>query len=889
MNRTSWNEIPSALTRHRIWCGALLTLGVLGIGLPVFLRCLVLVKRHAQFGTADLRGVLSDIGVGILLFVAMWFVRKKSGLAAALLLGLWLLFNLINFVQVQTLNSSISLGYARYVTDGAFLRGSVLAGYWMLIGAVAAMVALGLSAKWWPSYEHLPPRWRWALGLTGAFSLMGSYAIPKAPSELPWRQENALVGNLQLLGRSASARKASRTKVPAQLRADLSGSLRSLPKVARPNVLLVLMESMSGAHLPALARRNQLKPNASAPKLDALAARSLAFSSAFGHQRQTNRGEYSVLCGDYPKLRSETARMSEIALGQTRRRCLPEVLGGLGYTTAYLQAATMPFMLKDKFMKRIGFAEQVGAEGFPSAYASNAWGVDDHTFFEGSLRYLEGVQSAAAPWFVTLLTVGTHHPYLVAPQCRAPGAGFQRAVGCADEALDTFLQELRQRGVLDNTLVIITADESAGFTEGQDLSIQLSQNWVPLVVLEPGRTEAVLADEPVSLSDLGLSILDYLGKPDAAPHFVGRSLFRSYTKARTLYFANTYLHSIWSLAPDGKGARTLTRCDEALDVCQRFRTDPISPFGSATPVGSPTATDLSALRSVVEYSTRRDAGRSASPMKQSLTLTDVTEVVVRPSADGQLVFGGQYLNIEEGTELELNLQFKLTGPSQAQLRPWFSLHGETATVFAPNLPWMASGDSIELHKRWRAPSALRRLEAVLSARLLGNASVTMEISRASLRLVRKAGGSAVSAERVRLWHDTGRMEPRIFTAASGGFGHAGCLAESTLGRLAGDCNEGFLVFGPYAWAPEGARLSSSMRVRSKARRAVVWLEITNAEGSSILATTQRVTLLPGQTVELATKTVATSDLNLLETRLRAAEQKTKATLEVEEARLEVAN
>jgi hypothetical protein len=891
MNPSPWNDISQVTGSRRREYGFLLALALVGIGLPLVLRGLALLQRHTRLGKPDVRGILADVGIGLLMVVATRWLSKRSSAAAAFVLGLWVLFNLINFVHVQTLNSSVSLLYATYVADGAFLRGSVMAGYW-LVGAVVALVALAISTRWWPRYERWPAGERWAFVLTGAMSLIGSFGFSSDPAELPWRQENAAISNLQAAIRSTfSKRKPSRalSKIPLEVRADLSGTLRSLPQVRRPNVLIVLVESASGAYLPSLARRNQVETTAVMPKLDGLSSRALSFSTAMGHQRQTNRGEYSVLCGDLPKLRSETARMSEIALGQTRRRCLPAILSDLGYATAYLQAATMPFMLKDKFMKQIGFAAQQGAEGFPNAYASNAWGVDDHTFFEGALRYIEQSKSAGKPWFATLLTVGTHHPYLVAPKCRAPGTGFQHAFACADEALDEFVQQLRQRGILDDTLVIITADESAGFTEGQDFSVQLSQNWVPLVVLEPGRNAGALVDDPVSLSDIGVSILDYLGKPDAAPQFVGRSLFRRYAKPRTLYFANTYLHSAWALAPDSEDTFALTRCDETLETCQRFRTPRLRPFGSAVPMGAPPPTDLAALRRAVEYSTRRDAERTKLDSVRDLSLTDVTDVVLRPGDDGQLIFGGQYLNIEAGTELELELQFRIKEGSQNQLRPWFSLHGETAAVFVPNLPWMGVGDRLELHKRWRAPADLRRVEAVLSVHHIDTHPASLEISRANLRIVRNASGSAAPDEWVRLRHDDSAKVSRTFTGATGAFGHAGCLAPKSGGRFEGACNEGFLVFGPYAWAPKGATLRSSMRVRSKANRAVVWLEITNAEGTATVATTKRVTLLPGQAVELSTLAEAAADLNLIETRLRAEEQTTKATLEIEETRLEIAN
>ncbi|MGC4063919.1 MAG: hypothetical protein QM784_04645 [Polyangiaceae bacterium] len=94
------------------------------------------------------------------------------------------MFNLINFVHIKTLNSSVSLLYASYVSDGAFLRGTVMAGYW-LVGAMLAMGILAGSAKWWPRYEFFPARDRWAVALTGAISLVSSFGVSSDPGGTP--------------------------------------------------------------------------------------------------------------------------------------------------------------------------------------------------------------------------------------------------------------------------------------------------------------------------------------------------------------------------------------------------------------------------------------------------------------------------------------------------------------------------------------------------------------------------------------------------------------------------------------------------------------------------------------------------------------------------------
>ncbi|GAC1468448.1 MAG: hypothetical protein NVSMB9_11160 [Isosphaeraceae bacterium] len=99
-----------------------------------------------------------------------------------------------------------------------------------------------------------------------------------------------------------------------------------------------------------------------------------------------------------------------------------------------------------------------------------------------------------------------------------------------DRRLEALLEELGRRGVLDDTVVIVTSDhgEHLGdhglFFHGCSLYRQLVE--VPLVIVDPkgmpaGRTVA----EPVSLRDLPATVLDLLGLARESA-FPGRSLAR---------------------------------------------------------------------------------------------------------------------------------------------------------------------------------------------------------------------------------------------------------------------------------------------------------------------------------------------------------------------------
>jgi arylsulfatase A-like enzyme len=96
--------------------------------------------------------------------------------------------------------------------------------------------------------------------------------------------------------------------------------------------------------------------------------------------------------------------------------------------------------------------------------------------------------------------------------------------------LGRLFDELQDRGLLDSTLVIVTADHGEGLGE-HDLydhgeSLYRNEIRVPLLIVPPDRkkTQAVVPDS-VSLRDLPATIVDLVGLRDGAP-FSGRSLAR---------------------------------------------------------------------------------------------------------------------------------------------------------------------------------------------------------------------------------------------------------------------------------------------------------------------------------------------------------------------------
>ena len=249
------------------------------------------------------------------------------------------------------------------------------------------------------------------------------------------------------------------------------------------NVLIITLEGIPGAYVAtsraALSSNYPMDPM---PRLSQWATQAMTVPDYVLHSHQTIRGLYSMLCGDYSKLDSGTPKGLELLNNPQRAaQCLPAQLHAAGYSTHFLQGAGLRFMAKDRIMPKMGFDKTLGRNWFTKKpYLDFPWGMDDKAFFEGSITYVQQLRKQKKPWMLTLMTVGTHQPY------SAPEAYLQRypdgktaAIAYLDDALDYFMSALQRQGVLKDTLVIITSDESHGI-EKQRLARVEAQEGLPV-------------------------------------------------------------------------------------------------------------------------------------------------------------------------------------------------------------------------------------------------------------------------------------------------------------------------------------------------------------------------------------------------------------------------
>ncbi len=638
-------------------------------------------------GWRDLRGYLSDAFFSLLLLIILSSTLKRIWPAITAVV-LWAAIHIGIFEHLVALGALPRFHQFGYLLDPIFLRGSVVPV--LKSSTTWGLFALSATAVW--ATLRLPfPAWRagWRKNRRSplaalAILLLGLIFWPISSRASSWRQAHFFeLTAREWTSKAAQALKAEEKKEPnvfvgAELpeistAPDLSGELRMARSPGR-DVILIMVEGISGGYFPSILEAHDLSR---LPKFmrrtDAFMQGALVYDSFINMQRQTNRGTYSLLCGRPPRLAGGLPKMTDLVKYKNEEvvDCLPERLRRSGYRTAYLQAANLPFMLKDQFMPRAGFELVLGEQWFTNPHHRGEWGVDDQTFFEGGLDLIRELRQDDQPYFLSMLTVGTHHPYSVPPDYvnAYPRGSFPWAVVRLDEVLEPFLQELKKMGVFEDTLVLLTSDEAVGLAQAQDDFTQMiSQAWGFLAVFNPDG-ETGMVDEPFMQTDVALSLLDYLevdvDDPSALP-FSGRSLFRGYDQPRTLAFGNVYLDRVSGVGPSGH----LFGCKTDWQECTKWRLEDgkifsphrIQEFVLPGDVGF-LAAHVKASQRTVASSADEGFGSSsqgAKPIEYAYHLIREDVVPLSPG-EKQWIFGGQVLTIPARSLLEVELEVTLRG------------------------------------------------------------------------------------------------------------------------------------------------------------------------------------------------------------------------------------
>lgn len=322
------------------------------------------------------------------------------------------------------------------------------------------------------------------------------------------------------------------------------------------NVILYAMDSLRVDHVHSFGY-----PRPTSPVIDRMASEGVAFSNCYAQCGWTAPSAASLLSGVYPS--ATGIHMMRDPLNPTIP-WLPEILKNRGYQTVAFSAVYQVSKLrgfhrgfdafhdlfKDEETIRRCQERDLDARGDDYCLPLSE---DIHT---RALQWLDESRGADRPFFMLLWSIDTHEPFRqpkrynvdVDPNYRGPidGRGrpyrwvrnrrdlqqvidlYDGSLRYQDDKLGELLEELNERGVLNDTLIVLFADHGEMFFE-HGIAGHGKFPWeqvmrVPLVMRGPNVVPPGLrSDAVIQTIDVAPTVLDLAGF-DAEPAFRGQSL-----------------------------------------------------------------------------------------------------------------------------------------------------------------------------------------------------------------------------------------------------------------------------------------------------------------------------------------------------------------------------
>lgn len=290
------------------------------------------------------------------------------------------------------------------------------------------------------------------------------------------------------------------------LRRYVDNSQSAVAGKEKPNVVVILMESMSASFMQTFGQKERLTPT-----LDSLYNNSMAFDHYYSAGIHTNHGMTASLYS-FPALMFRNLMKGTVT---PHRDGIPTVLHKEGYHNMFFMTHEAQYDNMKAFFTTNGYDDIYSQESYPKEEVVNSFGVSDHFLFSYALDRINETSKKYAgkkPFMATLLTISNHPPYIIPswfkPKTKEPET---QIVEYADWCVGDFLRRASRCQWYKNTVFVIMADH--GKIVGKvDSELPQSYNHIPLIVFGPGvkngRVEklAMQVDVmPTLLSLLGIS------------------------------------------------------------------------------------------------------------------------------------------------------------------------------------------------------------------------------------------------------------------------------------------------------------------------------------------------------------------------------------------------
>lgn len=401
-------------------------------------------------------------------------------------------------------------------------------------GTIVAFVALLLA------FYGRMNQWALVLLAVGIGVQLGRFAANRAGATLTRARAFVLVAGIATIVPAV-------TNPPLQRWLERRAVRAADAAAGSPNVLLIILDTVRAASLSLYGN-----PRSTTPHLERWARRGVVFDHAYSTAPWTLPSHASMFTGFYPYQLTTDWRIPMLGNAPTVAEAFRDrgyrtggVVANLFYTTeesglargfihyddyltrpAQLRRCTVLGQFLDTWNRRVKPTQRT--------FARKSADIINRQF----LSWVDG--DPGRPFFAFLNYYDAHQPYLFDPKLLSQFKSenelqerYEAAIASLDREISRLLDSLESRGLLDNTLIVISADHGEHLgdhkLEGHGNSLYSPLLHVPLVLLFGDHVPSGLRiSDRVTLRDLPMTMTQLAGVNAAFP---GSSLARHWNSA----------------------------------------------------------------------------------------------------------------------------------------------------------------------------------------------------------------------------------------------------------------------------------------------------------------------------------------------------------------------
>jgi phosphoglycerol transferase MdoB-like AlkP superfamily enzyme len=276
------------------------------------------------------------------------------------------------------------------------------------------------------------------------------------------------------------------------------------------------------------------------PFLDSLIGESWVFEYGFSNGKKSIEAVPAIVAS-MPSLMDNPYISS--AYSNNELETLPSVLKKNGYSTAFYHGATNGSMRFNSFAKLAGFDEYFGRFEYGNDnHSDKTWGILDEYFNPWTARQLT---KQKAPFFATLFTLSSHHPYFVPAHWKGKLKSGKypicRSIHYGDVSLKYFFDQAKKEPWYNNTLFVLAADHTPS-TSSSFYSERTQMYRIPILFFDPsGKLPRKREKAVFQHIDIMPTVLD-LVNVDADYYSIGQSYFSGDKREAVTYLEGSYYY-----------------------------------------------------------------------------------------------------------------------------------------------------------------------------------------------------------------------------------------------------------------------------------------------------------------------------------------------------------